>query len=807
MVKQWSPEEAKKRNGITFWNDTGQKFHKEINFTNYEITETDPRVKTAKFTTTEYFDLTGGPLWAYIASPYHENFGGKIIKVDYDKDKGLYTYQCQDGRRQYISKGRLIVEDVTIYDLLEALLIFPAEKSVTIPINDEHRIRYAKMLSGLRPIDSYELQFSPIAKPQNSYTQKPKESLAYDTDIDKIMNFSHYNGTPVDVYFSPDGICQIEPVVLEDWMRTGFKLVHQDLAQYKYSFDTTNILTGISVQTPQKDFVLKDLGRGDDKPFNEWYTDLGYYFGVQIGMISPVTEQVQTEASNNNSNGGGGSVTGANGLRDNSGANIPKDMPIKLDIDNIGGYAADKQYMEDCASVLRANGYTSVTVGGVGPGTHTADVEAAADGTCVITIYGGLCACTMSDLLPGGYLHDKVSSGRVKVVWGINIPSYHANSPSSINPDGRHFDKMRVLPPPWDMDCGGFSIENPGQKLIDSGVHWVYGDTGTELGENIVKGGGGSVSSGNSESKTKTVIDEEGTYLKALEEMSKSMRDLLHFEIKLPLNHPMFKQLHTNQFLWTELPSEFKLGNLEKIFKIMGTGKQNRSIQYMENRWYVEKIVTKMDKNGLFATLTLNAFPSSYSVYANALRDYAKAYDQAFRQPVEEETTGGSSGGVGQPRLGNDCAETNDMAKATGRYVGHAGDNENFDEAAKQGYAQEGKEYYNWARQYNSPIELCKAMANRFTYHDHSDNWYCPDRIHNGGGELHANCYDACRYVKVCMDACGFDCIIVTGYPYDGIGHGWNAVKHNGRWYSFDLCYVSRTSWQGTNSLRMCDEW
>ena len=57
------------------------------------------------------------------------------------------------------------------------------------------------------------------------------------------------------------------------------------------------------------------------------------------------------------------------------------------------------------------------------------------------------------------------------------------------------------------------------------------------------------------------------------------------------------------------------------------------------------------------------------------------------------------------------------------------------------------------------------------------------------------------------MDSCGFDCVIITGSPY-GIGHGWNAVKHNGRWYSFDLCYpVTGSNWQGTNSLRMCDEW
>ena len=82
-----------------------------IRFTTYEITETDGRVKTAKFTTDTYLDLTLGRVWVYITSPYHENFGGRILKVDYDKSTGLYTYQCQDGRRHYISKRRFTMNN------------------------------------------------------------------------------------------------------------------------------------------------------------------------------------------------------------------------------------------------------------------------------------------------------------------------------------------------------------------------------------------------------------------------------------------------------------------------------------------------------------------------------------------------------------------------------------------------------------------------------------------------------------------------------------------------------------------------
>ena len=93
-------------------------------------------------------------------------------------------------------------------------------------------------------------------------------------------------------------------------------------------------------------------------------------------------------------------------------------------------------------------------------------------------------------------------------------------------------------------------------------------------------------------------------------------RNLLSFEVKLPLNHPMFKELHTNMFLWTQLP-EFKLGNLRN-FQVHG---------FMETEpWVMLRIVgilkknIKCDSNGLFATLTLNAFPSSYSHYAKCFQ-------------------------------------------------------------------------------------------------------------------------------------------------------------------------------------------
>ena len=796
-----TPDKAKELNSIADLPDWGYYLGQglqPINFTSYEIQETDPRVKTAKFTTDKYYDLTNGRQWVYITSPYHENFGGKLLKVDYDKDKGLYTYQCQDGRRQYLSKTRTIsVTPTRIYDLIELCLIRPAliGTGFIYPISDEDRVKYGSLLTGLRPLEEYMMPPSEqiILSDYNPLDQEMGDTLTYDSLIDKIMNVALASNTgSIDVHFTPDGVCQLEPVDFEKWLNTGFRLTHTDLVQYKYGFDTTNILTGVTVQTPTGDATVKDT---EGRLLNDSTLDLSYYFGMNIGMISPVTMQVTTE---------GGDTSSGSSSSSNTGTGRFKDKTIVVGCDtNVPG--DDSYWHNTTVDTLRNAGYT-VEALDIGPGPFSnydwygpsqgkVGVYLMADSTVSIADY----AC-----------HD----GFDYCVFGIRG-------------DAAPKANREWTTAPWapDDDCNGVCNNwayKTGQEKDDmlnemGRGRVVPGGTAEELANNILAAlngdsvGTASASNTTTENQptTTTVVNDAETYRKALDEMSKSVRNLLSFEVKLPLNHPMFKELHTNMFLWTQLPSEFKLGNLAEIFKFMGSWRQNRGFSYVENRWYIEKNTIKCDSNGLFATLTLNAFPSSYSHYASAFRDYSKAYDQAFRQQQEttDNNSGSSSGGVGEARLGDDCTETNDMACASSRGVGNAGDNENFDECAKRGYAQEGRGYYNWARQYNSPLELCKAMVDRFEYHNHSDNWYCPDHIHNDGGTIYANCYDACRYVKVCMDSCGFDCVIITGSPY-GIGHGWNAVKHNGRWYSFDLCYpVTGSNWQGTNSLRMCDEW
>ena len=794
-------EEAKKYDGnihtyfLPNW-ENAVKNNWEIAFTSYEINETDPRVKTAKVTTPVYFDLTQGQRWLCITNPNFENFAGQILKVDYDDTTGLYTYQCQDGRRQYQNKKRGVYDNsARIYEVLQALLLSPARTygKGASPDIDKLKANNQKLVSGLRPLKEYNLKISPVAKAQNSFEKNCPEILSYDSDMDKIMALAHYNDTPTDVWFDTSGVCHIDPIDLDIWLNTGIKFVHQDLASYKKGFDITNILTGITIKNPSDTL--------SSNKFNEWH-DLRLFFGANIGLVDPVTITTQNTDSS--------SSTGSN---DPSGIMSGK-KTFAVGTDNISGYSSDIARVNKVVDALKAKGHNAYSIGVGDSVNQNHGLSSSRKGVINIFIAGGICAGTVKDYMDGfnrGYYHyDRM------IMMFADCTTDNWISCNAL----RTKKQIRA----WDDGfSSGIDTSITPHEMFERNKHrisYIAGQPNESFDSLVNKLVNGQFNCGSSSSTSNTsvatngssagttVVDEDATYQKALQEMSKSVRDLLSFEFKVPLNSPIFKHLHTNMMIWTELPEKFRLENLEEVFKILPTYKVNRGIKYMVNRWYVEDVKIKGDASGAFATIKVNPFPSDYSSYTNAVKGYVDAYNQAFRQ--QTTTTGGSnssSGGVGQARLGNDRSETGTMACATGRYRGRAGDNENFDNCAKKGYAQEGKGYYNWARQYKTPLELAKALANRFSYSYYYNNQKSVDACHNNGGTISCNCYDACRLVKCCFDACGFDAVVITGSIYQG-GHGWNAVKHNGRWYSFDLCYASTgREWAGTNSLRLCNEW
>ena len=807
----WEYELNKKNNRVHETPDweaiiTGNYNLNDVRFTSYEITETDGRVKTAKFTTPLYMDLTIGRFWVYITSPYHENFGGRILNVNYDKSTGLYTYQCQDGRRQYISKRRMMGagENTTVYELLQLLLMSAVWYKKGNPSKSnlvENSKKYARLLSGLHPIGDYDnLKLSPVLKGDNPFKQKVGQYLAYDSIIDQITNLAKNGQYPIDVWFDPSAVCHIDPIDLDKWLKQGIRLTHSDLIGYKYGFDTTNIITGVT---------LKSKDEENASGYYDEFAELTYFFGVNFGSVDPVTTTSSTGGTSSSSDTSSTSNTNtvASGLMSGK-----KTFAVGQDSGVV------PHYRLTLINKLRAAGHTVIDLG-VGPNKNQSFGQSSrAKGVIDIFVCNGICCGTHHDYMlgmkSGNYKYSHViftwvrgdieMSRKQAYAWDwyygdIGLDKSITRHEFFV----RYKDKMSYVNL-WPDGNGSFPLSTSDwEKQCDAIVAGKFNNNG-----------GGVVSSSSSSSNTNsntttTVVDTVATYNKALEAVSQSVRDLLSFEIELPLNNPVFKNLHTNMMLWTELPKEFKLTNLEKIFKILPSYKVNRGVPYQENRWYVEKIVIKHDGKGPIAKITVNPFPSSYSVYSNAVKSYAEAYDQAFKQnTTTENATTTTSTGTGQARLGRDSVDTGSMAAMRGGYRGNAGDNKNFDNAAQKGYAQQGRKYYDWARQYSTPIALAKALANRFHYVSYSNHHHSnAEQTHNGGGGIYSNCWDAARYVKCCFDSCGFDCVVITGTIY-GYGHGWNAVKHNGRWYSFDLCFpVTGKEWPGTNSLRLCNEW
>ena len=99
---------------------------------------------------------------------------------------------------------------------------------------------------------------------------------------------------------------------------------------------------------------------------------------------------------------------------------------------------------------------------------------------------------------------------------------------------------------------------------------------------------------------------------KAREEIIKSIRDLCTVKLTLPLGNPNLKLVHTNQFLFTELPNEvFELANMEILAEAMSTNSYTRYSGYSVNRWYIEGVTIRNSADGeATMELTLNPFAS-----------------------------------------------------------------------------------------------------------------------------------------------------------------------------------------------------
>lgn len=153
----------------------------------------------------------------------------------------------------------------------------------------------------------------------------------------------------------------------------------------------------------------------------------------------------------------------------------------------------------------------------------------------------------------------------------------------------------------------------------------------------------GELSEASQTTEEKEVANVVANERNARSEITKSLRDLMSFDIEINGYYP---QIHTNMFIWFEVPKKHTLANYQKFMaKIDQT--TTRGGTYVLNRFYVEKIDTTYDDKGIVSKITLNPFASDMSSYYKIYEDAIKSYEEA--NCSSDGSSSGSTGGtVGQ---------------------------------------------------------------------------------------------------------------------------------------------------------------
>ena len=115
----------------------------------------------------------------------------------------------------------------------------------------------------------------------------------------------------------------------------------------------------------------------------------------------------------------------------------------------------------------------------------------------------------------------------------------------------------------------------------------------------------------------------------SLKKIVEHNRDYLSCKVTLPLGNTALKQVHTNQWLFTDLPEEFDLVNWTPIATVLNAN-TNRYEGYVKNRWYIDSVDIKVKGRTGTMELSLNAFASTYNSFSESVKSMEKAYTDAL---------------------------------------------------------------------------------------------------------------------------------------------------------------------------------
>lgn len=243
----------------------------------------------------------------------------------------------------------------------------------------------------------------------------------------------------------------------------------------------------------------------------------------------------------------------------------------------------------------------------------------------------------------------------------------------------------------------------------------------------------------------------------AYNEIFKSVRDLLTLKMTIPLGNPALKNVHTNQFLWYQMPKEFELANMETISKALNSA-YNRYAPFSTNRWYIEGVTITNDGKKFQMDLELNPFASDMVNYRDELQSFRKAFIDTFTTTDES---------------GNTIAPT----KSTGNTSLKGGQGTTIDNLVKEICGNETdaltkcKLIHEWLRKEVKYTRYCCCKYPN-----------APEKAYNNRKNL--NCGDTAILTCSMMKSAGLNAYIVHR-TYNG-GHFWTIIEINGKKYASD---------------------
>ena len=261
----------------------------------------------------------------------------------------------------------------------------------------------------------------------------------------------------------------------------------------------------------------------------------------------------------------------------------------------------------------------------------------------------------------------------------------------------------------------------------------------------------------------------------ALKKLHEHNRDYLSLTLTIPLGNKALKNVHTNQWLFTDLPKEFDLANWTVIADALKS-EVDRWEGYIKNRWYIEGVDISVDVNGKAEMkLTLNAFASSYGSYSEAYKSMQKAYTDAVNAATKSTTNANNSTAVANNNEvlnQNNIKQYNIPKKLT----------EIAESVCKGKKSEKDKAYalYEW-------------MDSHVDYEGYYEHQKSEEQVINDG---RGNCVDNSRVYRLLCLAVGIKCNFVKN-TCTPVNHQYNRVYVDGKGVDVD-CGRELASW-GSN--------